>query len=181
MYFLRHKHLLFLLFITVISISSLNAEPTEPSTGVYKEFLQKKANVEEMFKQRAGQVKADQAKALAEITSQIMEFENGRAEVQQQAEDLRSSIARQKALHSLLLLDGEWYNFPIFIIMLFLLYLILRSQVPQLSKRYHKQLLIAIGLLTFMYALGAMAKPLPNPNESRQEIVSVHVPKTVDA
>ena len=165
------KFFLYFLLLTPLFIhSSVCAESSSPSTQVYKDFLTKKSKVEATHQSKVEEAKAEHAKSLAEITSQVMKLENDLEETRLETDEIRSSIAKQKALHSLLLLDGEWYNFPIFLIMLFLIYLTLRAQMPELSRRYQKQILIILGTLTFLYALGAMAKPLPDPYKSRQKI-----------
>jgi tetratricopeptide (TPR) repeat protein len=160
----------FIPFVLLTSLSISSAQNKPDSNKVYKEFIQKKDALKTEFKAMRDLKKEEFVSNVAKIKSQIVDLSSERASTEEQIDDIRRSIARQKMLHQLLLLDGEWYNFPIFIIMLFLIYLIIRRQAPTLTRNYNKHILIAIGILTFMYALGAMAKPLPSPHESRAKI-----------
>lgn len=172
-------HSIISLLATFSFFASLNAQEVLESNSQkkttadvrYQQFLSKKESLKENLNQQKETYKAHHLKKIGDIKSQVLLLEDELKEIEQREDDLRASIHRQKALHSLLQLDGEWYNFPVFLFMITLIYLLTRYQLPHLTLQYHRLIGAFLFAITLLYSIGSFANPFPDAEETKNAIL----------
>ena len=168
---------LLILLIFLIPITSKADEVQEQTQGqaqekqlnVYEVFLKKKNHLKQEHKQKVELIKNEHLNQLNILKSKRADLKYQIEQVELDEEAVRASIKNRHLLQGILMLDSEWYSFPVFLLMLAFIFIYLMTKQKLFFSRY-KIWIITIGFILFtLYSVGALAKT-PTLQESHNQI-----------
>jgi hypothetical protein len=168
---------LLILLIFLIPITSKADEVQEQTQGqtqekqlnVYEVFLKKKNHLKQEHNQKVELIKNEHLNQLNILKSKRADLKYQIEQVELDEEAVRASIKNRHLLQGILMLDSEWYSFPVFLLMLAFIFIYLMTKQKLFFSRY-KIWIITIGFILFtLYSVGALAKT-PTLQESHNQI-----------
>lgn len=144
------------------------ATPATPTT-VYESLLNRKETLRTEYEGKKQKLKIEHQRVIAQKRSRQEAIEAEISSLKQEMKKIEDTIQTRHLLQGVLMLDGGLYSYPIFMLMLFLVFIYLRINQIEFLNMYKKQIIVLIAVIFSLYSLGAMAKPM-SPSESRENI-----------
>ena len=168
---LKSSLLVFLIFLIPITSNADqgNEKNQDKQLNVYEVFLKKKDTLLQEHNKKVELIKSEHLNQLNILKSKRADLKYQIEQVELEEEAVRSSIKNRHLLQGILMLDSEWYSFPVFLLMLAFIFVYLMTKQKLFFSRY-KIWIIALGFILFtLYSVGALAKT-PTPQESHNQI-----------